>query len=196
MSLTNYSELKTEIASWLNRTTLTDDQLSTFIALAEDDIRNDLWCRDSDQRTTGTLTADGFDAPAGYLSTRLLVVDGKPVKYLAPEAYAAKVQGNDTTTKFYTVNGDEFSVLGGTGTDIELLYRATIVSLSDTNTSNWVLVNASNIYLFGGCKYGSIFLRDAAAAGGYKGLYDEAMAKLNKLERESRWSGPLVVRAA
>lgn len=195
MSIATFADLKTQIASWLNRTTFTDAQLALFVGNTEDDIRNDLWSRESDQRTTGTLTDDGFIAPAGYLSTRLLVVHGKPSRFIAPELYAAKVDARDTDS-VHTLNGDVFSVLNGTGKDIELLYRSTIVSLVSDGDSNWVLANASNIYLWGGCKYGAIFLRDLEGATGYKGLYDEAMAKLNKTERDARWSGPMAVRAA
>lgn len=195
MSIASYSALKTQIASWLNRTTLTEAQLGQFVASAEDDIRNDMESRESLQRTTGTLAADGFDAPLGYLSTRQLVVDSKVAQYLAPDAYARKVEAISTGT-FYTINGDSFSVLNGTGKTIELLYLSTVASLSGEDDTNWVLENAGNVYLWAGCKYGSVFLRDADGAAGYANLYAQAMAQLNKKERESKYGGPMVVRVA
>ena len=195
MTIASFADLRTQIASWLNRTDLTTAQLSQFVAATEDDIRNDLESRESEQRTTATLVDDGFIAPLGYLSTRLLVVDGKESLYLTPETYAAKVD-NSSTGNFYTIHGDVFSVLNGTGKDIELLYISTIASLSADGDSNWVLANASNCYLWGGCKYGSVFLRDPEGAAGYATLYANSMAQLNKTERAARWAGPLVVRPA
>lgn len=195
MSIATFADLKTQIASWLNRTTLTDAQLAQFVASTEDDIRNDLESRETFQRTTGILTDDGFIAPDGYLSTRQLVVDGKVSQYVAPDIYAAKVD-SESTGHFYTLNGDVFSVLNGNGKGIELLYLATIASLVEAADTNWVLINAANIYLWGGCKYGSVFLRDPEAATGYATLYAQAMAQLNRKERESRYAGPMQVRPA
>jgi len=195
MSIASFADLRTQIASWLNRTDLTAAQLGQFVAATEDDIRNDLECRESVQRTSGTLTADGFTAPLGYLSTRTLVIDGELSEYLPPDAYARKSDEN-STGNYYTINGDDFSVLNGNGKSVELLYVATIASLVDDADTNWILENASNIYLWGGCKYGSVFLRDMNGATGYAALYDRAMAQLNRKERDAKYSGPMMVRAA
>jgi hypothetical protein len=195
MSIASFSALRTQIASWLNRTDLTDAQLSQFVAATEADMRNDIEVRESEQRLSATMSGDGFTAPTDYLTARILVVDGLPVQYLPPETYAAKVDAQ-TPSGYFTINGNEFSVLGGDGKAYELLYLAQITALSADGDSNWVLANASNVYLWGGCKYGCLFLRDPEGAGGYAALYDRAISQLNKREREAKYAGPIVVRCA
>jgi hypothetical protein len=195
MSIANFGDLKTEIASWLNRSDFTDAQLAKFVMLGESDIRNDIDTRENELLATGTMTGDGFTAPSGYLSTRTLVVDGDNVEYLTPEQYAAQVSA-EITSGYFTLNGNTFSVLGGDGKAYELLYRSTIAALSLDADSNWILANAPEVYLWCGCKYGSAFLKDAEAAMLYGKLYDDAMRKLNRRERQSRVGGSLRVRVA
>jgi hypothetical protein len=195
MSIANFADLRTQIASWLNRTDLTTAQLSLFVATAESDIRNDVETRESELLATGTMLGDGFLAPTGYLSTRTLVVDGHFYSYLTPEQYAAKVDA-ESTERYYTVNGDAFSVIGGDGLDYELLYLGEVTALVADGDSNWILANAPTIYLWAGCKYGAVFLRDPGGATGYDTLYKEAVSRLNMREREAKYAGPLVVRVA
>jgi hypothetical protein len=193
MSIATFSALRTEIASWLNRTDLTTAQLSMFVTMAESDFRNDLEVRDSEVIDTGTLVADGFTAPSGWLYTRLLTVDGKVRSYLPPEQYQVKVDNSSTGT-WYTISGSEFQIIGGNGSDYIHKYMASITALSADGDSNWLLANAPEVYLWAGCKYGSVFLRDPQGAAGYDALYKEAAIKLTKREREAKYAGPIVVR--
>jgi len=195
MSIATFSDLRTQIASWLNRTDLTTAQLSLFVGNAERDIRNDIETRESELLATGTMVTDGFTAPTGYLATRTLFVGGHLYQYLPPEAYGVQVD-SESTARYFTTRGNAFSVIGGNGNTYSLTYLGEITSLSADSDSNWVLANAPDVYLWAGCKYGSVFLRDMAGANGYDTLYQSAMSRLNRRERESKYSGPLVVRAA
>ena len=194
MTIASFSALRTEIASWLNRTDLTTAQLSMFVTMAESSFRNDLTVRESEQTATGTLVTDGFTAPTGYLYTRELVVDDNPLRWLPPEMYQMKV--NNSTAGYYTNVGDDFSIIDGTGSDYVLTYVAGITALSADGDSNWLLANAPDVYLWAGCKYGSVFLRDPQGSAGYDALYKEAARTLNNTEMKAKFSGPLVVRAA
>ena len=195
MAISTFLALRTEIATWLNRTDLTTANLSMFVMAAESDIRNDIEVRDSEQIATGTLVADGFTAPTGWLYTRLLSVDGKVIQYLPPEQYQVKVD-NSSTGGWYTISGSEFQIVGGNGFDYIHKYMASIAALSADGDSNWVLANAPEVYLWAGCKYGSVFLRDPAGASGYDTLYQAAVTKLNKRERQAKYAGPMAVRVA
>jgi hypothetical protein len=193
MSIATYADLKTQIASWLNRSDLTDAQLAMFVSLAESDIRNDIDTRDNLLLATGTMFGDGFTAPTGYLSTRTLVVGGDLQQYVTPEVFA-NYSSAGVEDGYYTINGDNFSVLGGNGASYELLYLAVVDALADAGDSNWILANAPEVYLWAGCKYGSAFLKDAEAAKLYGVLYEDAARKLNKRERQSRTGGSLQIK--
>lgn len=194
MTISTFAALRTEIASWLNRTDLTTAQLSQFVTLAESDIRNDLEVRQKELTATGTMVADGFTPPSGYLAVRTLIVDDIPSRYLAPEYFQVKVNSN--TPGYYTTAGNEIKVSEGNGATYDLRYIGGITALSADGDSNWVLANAPEIYLWCGCKYGSVFLKDVQGVVGYDTLYRAAYDKLNRMERQAKYSGPMVVTPA
>jgi hypothetical protein len=185
------SELRTQIASWLNRTDLTSAQIDLFITAAESDIRNDLTVRESEQVATGSVVANEFAAPSDFLFTRMLSVDGHVVEYLSPDKFAQFVD-MDWNAGHYTISGSTFKVLGGSA--YSLTYMAQIDVLSADGSQNWVLTNAPDVYLWAACKYGSVFLRDPEAATGYGQLYQSAALRLNNLETKARFGGPMMVR--
>lgn len=187
------AELRTNIASWLNRTDLTDAQIDLFITAAEADIRNDVNIRESEAVTTGTVTSNSFSAPTGFLFARLVVVDDHVLEYVPPDRFA-QLQDSEWSGGFYTIRGSTFLVLGGT--NYSLTYTGSISSLVDADDENWLLTNAPDVYLFAGCKYGSVFLRDPEGATGYGELYRSAVLRLNSRENQGRFAGPMMVRPA
>jgi len=194
MTISTFADLRTEIASWLNRTDLTTAQLSQFVTLAESDIRNDLEVREKELTTTGTMVSDGFTPPSGYLHVRTLIVNDIPSRFLPPEEFQVKVNSN--TPGYYTTAGNDIKVSEGNGATYDLRYVGGITALSADGDSNWVLANAPEIYLWCGVKYGSVFLKDVQGAVAYDTLYKDAYAKLNWLERQAKYSGPMVVTPA
>lgn len=194
MTISTFAALRTEIANWLNRTNLVTADLSQFVTLAEVDIRNEIEVREKELTATGTMVADGFTPPSGYLHVRELIVNDIPSRYLPPEMFQVKVVSN--TPGYYTTAGNLIKVSEGNGSTYDLRYVGGITALSADGDSNWVLANAPNIYLWAGLKYGSVFLRDPQAASGYDALFKEAAATLNTTERKAKYSGPMVVTPA
>jgi hypothetical protein len=193
MGIANFSELRTQVAGWVNRTDLTTAQLSQFVAAAESDIRNDVEVRDGEQSATGVVTNGSFNAPAGYLYAKVVTVDDHNLDYLAPSAYRQKVD-EEYTTGYYTIVDETFKVLSGS--TYELRYYGAIAQLAADGSTNWILENAPNVYLWAACKYASVFLRDTEGAAGFHALYREAVNRLNQMENRAKLGGDLVVRAA
>lgn len=89
MALTNYSELKTAISNWLDRTDL-DDRIPEFIALAETRHRRDFKIRRMETRVTASTIADTeyYTLPDNFVAMRNIQLNTDPktaLEYLTPE---------------------------------------------------------------------------------------------------------------
>ena len=71
MALSNYSELQSSIADWLNRSDLTN-QIKDFIALAEAEINSKLRIRKMISSTTITVDSETESIPSGLLQKGVL----------------------------------------------------------------------------------------------------------------------------
>lgn len=197
MTITNYATLKTQVASWLNKTNLTT-AIPGFVQIAEANIRRDLEVRTQEIVVSGTLTGETLSFPARFIELRRVRVGDRLCQYVTPEQYAAKeFQNTGSPVRWYTVIGENIYFLdGASGDEYELVYTNWFSSLSADADTNWVLDNAPDVYLWGSCFAGAVYLKDVQAASGYKGLYDAAVIALKNKERAAKWSGvPLVIRA-
>lgn len=195
MTITNYGELKTEVASWLNKSNLTS-KLAGFVQIAESYIRRDLDVRSQELTASGTLTGTELAFPDRFASVRRLVVDDRQCKFITPEEYTRlDLAGYDTPARLYTIIGENIVILGGTSGDAySLVYTEWFAGLSADTDTNWVLTNAPDVYLWSSCMAGAIYLKDANAAAGYKTLYEESARSLQRKEKEVKQGFPLVVR--
>ena len=115
MAISNYSELKTAIASWLDRTDLTDI-IPDFIALAETRHKRDFKIRRMETRVTAN-TIDGsefYSLPDDYVAMRniKLNTDPKtPLEFLTPEIMDRLNAGSSKgTPKAYTIKGNNIEL--------------------------------------------------------------------------------------
>jgi hypothetical protein len=194
VSITTFGELKTAVASWLNKTNLTS-QLPDFVALAESAIRRDVHTRSHESRATGILTGETLAFPTRFMSMRSLSVGGTPLEYLSPEAYQRKVDQQYSSQGYYTIIGQNIYVLNGaSGDDYILVYDASLTGFSSDSDTNWLLTNAPEVYLWGSCEQAAVFLKDTAAAQDYNQRYAAAVANLNRSERMAKYAGPIISR--
>lgn len=194
MSISTFGELKTAVASWLNRTDLTSS-IPDFVKLAESNIRRDVKTRAHETRATGTLTGETLAFPTRFMEARSLAVEDRPLEYLSPEAYQHKVDQEYTSQGYYTIIGDDIYVLNGaSGDDYVLIYRESLTGFSSDSDTNWLLTNAPEVYLWGACEQGSVFLKDREAAADFNQRYAAAVANLNRSERMAKYAGPLITR--
>ena len=71
-------------------------------------------------------------------------------------------------------------------TENTVVYIQKITALSDANTSNWVLSNAPDAYLYGALIHSAPFLRDDERIGVWAALYQSAIDGLNRASGEAR----------
>ena len=145
MAITNYTELKSSIANWLNRDDLTT-VIPDFISLAEADMERKIRHWRMEQRSTASLDARYTQVPQGFLeAVRFhLDVDERPIELLTPLTLQQRRQSNaDTKGKpqFYAIIAGQIEIWptpDATYTG-ELYYYTRIAPLTDSAPTNWVL---------------------------------------------------------
>lgn len=196
MALATYGDLKTAIANQLARSDLTT-AIVDFVALAEADIRRDVRIQDMETLATGTLTGETLAFPARFVSARRLAVAGDVYTFETPEVYQVESDAGNTSLKIYTIIGTNFYILGWTsGAAYSLIYMASFAAFSSNGDTNSLLTNHPDVYLYGACKHGAIYLKDDTDAAKYAGAYQAAVSRLNARDAQRRMSGSqLTVRA-
>lgn len=197
-TITNYANLQTTIADFLNRDDLTS-VIPTFIQLAEAQMNRDLrhWrmeVRASGQQSSGDAY---MQIPADWVETiRFHITDGgtKPLDLISRKALEDKRAGNENmsgTPRYYTHADSQFELYPtpNEDTNTELLYFAKIPSLSDGNTSNWLLEDAPDVYLYGALIHSSPYLAEDERVGVWAQMYSAAVSQLNDKSEKSRMSG-------
>jgi hypothetical protein len=188
MALTTYGGLKTSIASFYNRTDLTD-AIPDFVVLAESLIRKKVEARAMETTATGTLTGETLAHPTDMLTPRVLSVGGAPLKYVSPEQYD-HLQINTVTGGKYTSIGSDFHILGGSsGDEYVLIYDGVFTALADDADTNFVLTNAPEVYLWAALHYAAIYMKDMNAAMGYMAAFEAAVSLLNTQEKKAKTGG-------
>ena len=92
---------------------------------------------------------------------------------------------------YYAMTGAQFELYpipDGTYAS-ELLYFAKIPALSDSATTNWLLTNAPDAYLYGALIHSAPYLKDDARIQIWAGLYQSAIDNLNDSSNDARHSG-------
>lgn len=193
MSISTYAELKTAVASWLNRTDLTS-VIPDFIAMAESDVRLDVRLQSMETLATGTLAGETLAHPTRFLEARRLIVNDYNYAYVTPERYQ---NWDDTAAHVYTSIGTNFYIMDATsGLDYSLLYYAGFAPFAVDADTNWLLTNHPEVYLTAACRYGADYLRDAERFQTFSARYAGAVARLTNQQAKSQRPGPLQVRAA
>jgi hypothetical protein len=200
-TITNYTTLVSTVADYLNRQDLSA-QIPTFIQLAESDLNTRLRCREMIVRATTTNDDEYVRLPLDFLEgINLQLVGGQsPLRYITlDEADIVNArQGYNAPTFYSLMNGAiELVPPPATGVDveIEMVYYGKITALSDENQTNWLLLKAPDVYLYGALVHAAPFLMDDQRISVFGSFYSQRVEALNDESQKSLHSGsPLVAR--
>ena len=156
MAISTYAELQTAVANWLDRDDLTA-RIPEFITLAEARFNRVLRLRSMEAKyTANTVAAQrNLALPTGYIQMRNFQVNTEPLttlSYVTPEIYDRLWGGSTTgTPKFYTILANEvsFGPIPSTVQQVEMLFYKKFDNLSGSTTTNLLLTEAPDIYLYG-----------------------------------------------
>lgn len=199
MAISNYSTLQTEIAGWLNRDDLTS-VIPTFIQLAEANINRQVRHWKMEARTSGQQSAGDqyMQIPSDWLETIRLHVTAQGTSAITLTSRAAmadiRAKNEDTSTKtpyLYCHADSQFELYPtpAEDTDVELLYYQKVPALSASNTTNWLLSEAPDVYLYGALVHSAPYLAEDARATVWGANYAAAVQTLNQASESARYSG-------
>ncbi len=202
MALTTYTDLKTSIANWLNRSDLTTEIAGDFIALAEADFNAKLRIRQMEQIDEITINAETVTVPTGFISVRsLYILSGSTkynVEYITP-ANLFKTKGSSTSglPRVYSIESDNatesfrFAPTPDTSYTGYLQYYKAFNNLSDSVASNYILAAHPAIYLYGSLYHASNFLGgiDPNQTAQWMNMYSMALERCENNDRQDSYGG-------
>jgi hypothetical protein len=188
-TITNYATLQSTIADYLNRTDLTS-QIQTFIQFVEADLNSRLRCREMIIHATATSDGEFVALPPDWLEAiNMMIVGGQsPLRYITPdEADVINKAQTYTSTRFYSMTTGIIELVPPAVDEItvDMVYYGKIPALSVTNTTNWLLTKAPDVYLYGALSHAAPFLMDDARMGTFGQIY---LARVQSLQDESQKS--------
>ena len=198
-TITNYANLQSTIADYLNRADLTS-QIQTFIQFAEADLNTRLRDRQMIVRAEATSDQEFVQLPSDWLEAiNLQIVGGtSPLRYITlDESDIVNATRALTSPSFYSLMNGAIELVPppAVSIDIEMVYYGKIPALSDAAPSNWLLVKAPDIYLYGALTHAAPFLMDDARMQTFGQIY---LARVQSLQDESQKSlhsgSPLIAR--
>jgi hypothetical protein len=203
MALTTYTELKTSIGDWLNRSDLTT-AIPDFISLAEAQIERTLRTRQMIVRANASFDAQYGAVPSDFLETKSLKLTSTnpqtPLQFLSIDALDNEA-ANYTASgkpKFFGVVGGQFRIVPTPDANYttELTYYAKLTKLSSSVASNWLLTSSPDIYLYGALLQAAPYLQDDARIQTWATLYERALNDLQTADdRGASSGGALLTRA-
>ena len=197
MAIGTFAQLKTAAANWLDRSDLTD-RIPEFIALAEARFNRELRTRDMATVSTALSTVAGtreYALPTGFVQMKefhLSTDPLTPLAYITPEMMTRLWAGSATAKpQVFTIIADNVRL--GPAPDAvyttSMLYYKTFTALSDSATTNEMLTNNPDVYLYGTLLEAEPFIMNDQRIQVWLGAFDRAVASIQNQDNKDRHSG-------
>jgi hypothetical protein len=199
MELADYNDLVTSIDKWTKERGDLTELIDVFILLAENDFysREEEPLRLRSMETSSDLSlvtnSGSIALPTDYLETRAIRIratDGttREITYRTPEMIR-KLPSVGEPCFFTVTNQLEFDINADQTYTVELKYYKRIAALNSSNTTNDILTNNPNIYLYGVLAQAHIYSDDSEQLQKYVALADNAIRAANLRDKKGRY-GP------
>jgi hypothetical protein len=200
MAIESYDDLQARMAKYLKRQDLVD-LIPDFIMLAEEqfDISPTMYVRARLSSYIVTPYDYLVPLPSDWRRVKNVWYDGKPLTFLGPGQQTGYAGGTDISYYgAYQIINNNLSFTAANaqiGSKLQIDYYVALESLSETNTSNWLLEDSPTAYLFGSLVQAAIYVRDQVNMQVWAAMRDqaiEAMITADKLA-ETPEDGPLTI---
>lgn len=190
MAITNYSELKTAIAQWMKRSDRTA-VIPDYITLAEMRIKTLTRLRAMDAETdlTTTPNSDVVPLPSDFKSPiALWIADINPreqLEQLLPQSMPYNTVPN--RPQYWSIDGRNIKFQTPTNAAYLLKFRyQQVFGLSDSQTTNYLLDDYPDVYLFASLVEGFNDSQDWEQAQIWEKRFQEAIFNCNNQEASNQ----------
>lgn len=192
-----YTDLQAQIALWQHRSDLTS-VIPSFIALCETRLNRNLRVRQMETSLSQQVSSKTVPTPPDWLEfigqPRL---DGIPLDFVTRDEYR-RLQERSQSTTYYTISGANL-LLAPTIADpitLDFDYYAKIPALSDAATSNWLLTDGFDLYLYGSLVESEPYLKNDARVETWRGFLQVALTDIQAASDKAKFSAPLTIRTS
>lgn len=196
MGLANYGELKQSVIEWSKRGDV-DLRIDDFILIAETRMLSNptenLKIRQQNTLVTSTLSTSSrfLTLPASYLSMRKMTLifntTTRTELHFRTPAQMHVIDLPGTPTQYTVTDQLEFNILPDIAYTVEIQYIKGFTPITSTNTTNDVLTNNPDVYLWGTVWAAMRYAQDLEEEQRYLSLFNEAIAGANRKTREGQY---------
>lgn len=206
MPLDNFDNLKASIKRRSKRNDISDADLNDYIAQCESEMYNNavspLRVRSMESRATATTSTSSrfLELPDLFLQMRRLKLNDpftggsdSDIRYKSPEQLP--LRGITAIPIYFTLTTQlEFDSTPDQEYTIEMQYVKKLTALDDTNTTNAILTDYPNIYLFGALWALFDDFQEVDIAGNYYNKFMTAIQGANASDQAGRYGPAPAVR--
>lgn len=192
MPITNYTELQSAVADFLNRDDLTAT-IPTFIDMAEASLNRDLRHWRNENRAIAPVNSRYSALPSDFVEPiRMELADDK-TRVTLMSHYEMQQQREITNDKVgkplnYNITQGEielFPTPDGTY-NLEMYYYGKIPELSASNATNTILTNFPDAYLYGSLIHTAPYLGDDQRTQVWASLYQNTISAINSQSERAK----------
>lgn len=195
MSVTNFTDLKSSIADFLNRDDLTS-VIPTFISLAEADMNRKLRHWRMERRSNATLDSQYSALPNDFLEPIRLMITGDNsyrLELISHGDLMDRREANNTTAtpRYYAIIDGTIEVYPTPDQSytLEMVYYSSLDALTSSNTTNWVITHHPDAYLYGALMHSSPYLAEDGRTQTWSTLFQNAIAGISMENERAKASG-------
>jgi len=197
MAIGTFAQLKTATANWLDRSDLTS-RIPEFITLAEARFNRVLRIRDMEVVSTSISTSAGtreYSLPTRFVQMKefhLTTDPLTPLSYITPEMMTRMQAGSSKSKpQVFTIIADNVRL--GPNPDAvyttSMLYYQAFAALSDAATTNDMLTNNPDVYLYGTLLEAEPFIMNDERVPLWLAAFEKAVGDIQNQDNKDRHSG-------
>lgn len=200
MSLQTYADLQSSIQTWIAKSDARfTGVLEDLIALGEMRIFKELKVRQMESAFDETISGGTVAVPDDYIRFKIVYVNASPIRKLIRTdletlytKYPTRSSSGQPSYVARNAGNFEFGPFPDSAYEITGTYYANPVNLSDSVATNTIFPMYADVYLWAALTMAAPFLSDVDMVQTWEGMYQGALGRANKQDKDEAYSGSLI----